>query len=72
MRFLIGKGIEAKVHYPVPLHLQRAAADLGYKRGDFPISERQAQEILTIPVHQFITATQIEYVLQQIRTFYGV
>jgi len=71
LRFLIERGIEAKVHYPLPLHLQRAARSLGHKPGDFPVSERQAAEILTIPAHQYIAAEQIHYVMEQIGHFYG-
>jgi dTDP-4-amino-4,6-dideoxygalactose transaminase len=71
LRFLVANGIEAKVHYPLPLHLQRAAAGLGYKRGDFPVSERQAEEIMTIPAHQYITPMQIDYVIDETRRFYA-
>ena len=70
LRFLIGRGIEAKVHYPVPLHLQKAAAGLGYKRGDFPVAEYQADHLITLPAHQFITVEQIDYTLETIREFY--
>jgi aminotransferase EvaB len=70
LRFLISRGIEAKVHYPVPLHLQKAAASLGYKRGDFPVAERQADHLITLPAHQFITAEHIDYMLETIREFY--
>jgi dTDP-4-amino-4,6-dideoxygalactose transaminase len=70
LRFLIGRGIEAKVHYPVPLHLQKAALDLGYKRGSFPVAEYQADHLITLPAHQFITFEQIDYMLETIREFY--
>lgn len=70
LRHLIAHEIEAKVHYPLPLHLQQAAADLGYKRGDFPRAERQAAEVITIPAHQFILPDQIEFMLDTIRNFY--
>lgn len=69
-KYLIENGIEAKIHYPVPLHLQEAAKDLGYKRGDFPVSETYGQKILSLPVHQFITSDQLEYILKKIRMFY--
>ena len=69
--YLVARGIEAKVHYPIPIHLQRGAAGLGYKPGDFPVCERQAQEIITIPAHQHVTAEQIDYVVSSIRAFYG-
>jgi dTDP-4-amino-4,6-dideoxygalactose transaminase len=43
---------------------------LGYKRGDFPVCERQAEEILTLPAHQHVTEDQIDYMLAAIRSFY--
>ena len=70
VKFLISRGIEAKVHYPIPIHLQKAARELGYKRGDFPVCERQAEEIVTLPAHQHITPEQIEYTIECIRAFY--
>ncbi len=70
LQFLISRGIEAKVHYPVPLHLQKAALGLGYKRGAFPVAEYQADHLITLPAHQFITAEQIDYMLETIREFY--
>ena len=68
--YLEERGIEPKVHYPIPLHLQEAAKELGHKLGDFPVSEKQADEILTIPAHQHITPEQIEYTIEAIRSFY--
>ena len=70
VEFLVGRGVEAKVHYPIPIHLQNAARDLGYKRGDFPVCERQADEVVTLPVHQHITEEQIGYMISSIREFY--
>ncbi len=67
---LIDNGVEAKIHYPIPLHLQKAARHLGYKEGDFPVCERQARSIITLPVHQHLTDDQISYVIDTIRTFY--
>lgn len=71
VKFLVSHGIEAKVHYPIPIHLQNAAQGLGYKRGDFPVCERQADEIVTLPAHQHITDKQIDYTVSAIREFYG-
>ena len=70
VKYLVARGIEAKVHYPIPIHLQNAARDLGYQRGDFPVCERQADEIITLPAHQHITEEQIDYTLSVIREFY--
>jgi dTDP-4-amino-4,6-dideoxygalactose transaminase len=69
--FLVSRGVEAKVHYPIPIHLQNCARDLGYKAGDFPVCERQAAEIVTLPAHQHIEPDQIAFTLDMIREFYG-
>jgi len=70
LAFLIDREIEAKIHYPVPLHLQPAAASLGYKNGAFPNAERQAQELITLPNHQFLSIEQMQFVVDSIREFY--
>lgn len=70
VQHLIKNGIEAKIHYPIPLHLQQAAARFGYKKGDFPRAEQQAKEILTLPNHQYLTTDQVDYMIDQIHTFY--
>lgn len=70
IRYLVDRDIEAKIHYPVPLHLQPAASGLGYKCGDFPVCERIAGEIITLPAHQFITEEQIDFMVSTIGQFY--
>ncbi|MBI3636041.1 MAG: DegT/DnrJ/EryC1/StrS family aminotransferase [Candidatus Rokubacteria bacterium] len=70
LRFLVEKGIEAKIHYPVPLHLQPAARHLGYRAGDFPNAERQATSIITLPVHQHLVDAQVDYMIETVRRFY--
>lgn len=62
--------IETKVHYPIPIHLQKAAQHLGYKPGDFPVCEAQASTILTLPVHQHLSDEQLDYVIDKIHEFY--
>lgn len=62
--------IEAKIHYPVPLHLQVAAKSLNYPRGSFPVAERQASRLITLPVHQFLSAGQIGFMVDKIAEFY--
>jgi dTDP-4-amino-4,6-dideoxygalactose transaminase len=69
-KFLIGEGVEAKIHYPVPLHLQPAARDLGYRAGDFPVAEAQARDIITLPGHQFLTNDEVDHMIELIRRFY--
>jgi len=69
--FLAMKGIRTAIHYPVPIHLQPAARGLGYRRGQFPAAERQADRILTLPVHQYLSSDDIEYVAETVNGFYG-
>ena len=64
-------GIKTAIHYPVPIHLQPAAAGLGYRRGDFPTTERQAERILTLPVNQYMSARDVEAVAGEVLAFYG-
>jgi len=72
IQYLSQQGVEAKVHYPIPLHLQRAAQSLGYRQGDFPVAEAQAKEIVTLPVHQYLSDDEVEYMVDRIRSFYGL
>ena len=69
--YLLEHGIETSVHYPVPIHLQVAAKDLGYKRGDFPMTERQSGQILSLPVHQNLQDGDLDYVVKTIKAFYS-
>lgn len=71
LSYLIENGIEAKVHYPMPLHLQEAASGLGYKKGDFPVAEAQCDSIITLPVHQHLVGEQVDYMISRIRQFYS-
>ena len=70
-KHLIAQGVDAKVHYPVPMHLQPAAAFMGHSAGDFPIAERISATTLSLPVHEFITREQQNFMIQKIRDFYA-
>jgi len=69
--FLQSKGVDAKVHYPLPIHLMEAARYLGYKEGDFPNCEAYGRETVTLPVHQFLSDEQVTYAIEQVRAFFG-
>ena len=69
-KYLIKNKIEVKIHYPKPLHLQKPSKKIGYKKGDFPIAEKQAKELLTLPVHQYLNIDQLKYMVKKIEDFY--
>ena len=68
--YLADHDIETKIHYPIPIHYQKPCLEMGYQRGDFPRCEKQAEHILTLPVHQYLTTHQIQYVCETIVKFY--
>ncbi|OGR84166.1 MAG: transcriptional regulator [Elusimicrobia bacterium RIFCSPLOWO2_01_FULL_54_10] len=70
LKFLNAAGIEAKVHYPMPLHVQNCCKHLGYKAGDFPVAESQAKNIITLPAHQHLSRKQIQFTIDKIKEFY--
>lgn len=61
------KGIGVLIHYPIPLHLQEAYAELGYKKGDLPVCERLADEVLSLPMFPHLRNGQIEYVCEALK-----
>jgi dTDP-4-amino-4,6-dideoxygalactose transaminase len=67
VRGLAKKGIGALIHYPIPLHLQKVYKGLGYKRGDFPVAERVAQEIISLPMYPHLKEAQIKFVAGALR-----
>jgi dTDP-4-amino-4,6-dideoxygalactose transaminase len=69
MDFLKGEGIGSGIHYPIPLHLQRAYRDLYYVPGDFPKTEQAAAEIVSLPMFPTLTLEQQTRVVSQVRCF---
>jgi len=64
------RGIDAKVHYPTPMHLQPAAAAFGYRRGDFAMAEHISAYTLSLPVHEFVTREQPDTMITAVGEFY--
>ena len=69
-KYLIKNNIDAKVHYPIPVHLQKAAKYLKYKKGDFPVSEKLANTSISLPVHEFIDKRHVNHMVNIINKFY--
>ncbi len=68
--FLTSKGVGTEIYYPLPMHLQNCYRDLGYHKGAFPVSERAAEEVLSLPIYAELTEAQQQYVVDSIAEFY--
>jgi len=64
-------GIDAKVHYPIPLYRQKALRHLGYADGSFPVTDRHAREAISFPVDQYLNRAEQDYVIETVRSFYA-
>jgi len=69
--YLAKKGVETKVNYPVPIHLQPAAKSFGYRRRDFPVAEKLAETILSLPLYPEMKDTEVDYVIKMIKSYFG-
>ncbi len=67
--YLHDKGIATGIHYPIPIHLQPSYRDLGYEKGNLPVTEEYAEQILSLPMHAELTPGSIEYVTEAVRAF---
>ena len=63
-------GVQTSIHYPIPIHLQKACKKYGYKSGDLPKTEIQANQILSLPINQYLSKKQIFLVIKLINKFY--
>lgn len=70
-QFLRENGIDAKIHYPIPMHLQPAAQYLNYKKGDFPMAENAANRTISLPVHEFVEPKDLDFMISKVKEFYS-
>ncbi len=68
--YLKENGVSVGMHYPVPLHLQKCFDFLGYKKNDFPVTEKLAETGLSLPMYPELTETQVEFIASQIKNFF--
>jgi dTDP-4-amino-4,6-dideoxygalactose transaminase len=68
-KYLAEHGVGTVKHYPIPMHLQECYADLGYRRGDFPIAEEISDTIISLPMFYGMTQAQVQYVIDVINQF---
>lgn len=70
-KYLVKKGIQTQIHYPVPPHLAECYARLGYKKGDFPLTENYADTVLSLPLYTGMTREEQDYVIDALNGFRG-
>jgi dTDP-4-amino-4,6-dideoxygalactose transaminase len=70
LRHLRTAGVDAVVRYPTPIHLQPAFADMGWRKGDFPVAEKLAAELLCLPIRPDLSLDEIDHVAESVRTFF--
>jgi dTDP-4-amino-4,6-dideoxygalactose transaminase len=70
LEYLKKKGIETRIHFPIPIHLMRGYRFLEYKKGTLPITERVSKEILSLPMHPYLKEEELEKVVKSIRAFF--
>lgn len=70
MQYLLERNIGCIIHYPIPIHLQKAYTAMGWKRGDFPVSEAAANEILSLPIFPTMSDDQVDYVVTSVGEFF--
>ncbi len=71
IKYLQEQGIYTGIHYPIPCHLQKAYAFLGHHKGDFPVSEKYAEEVLSLPMSEQLKEEEIQYTCEKIKTFFS-
>lgn len=70
LKYCLKKGIEAKIHYPIPIYRQKALKFLKYKKGDFPVTDSHANKIISFPCDQHLSLKQMNYVISTVKEFY--
>lgn len=70
MRFLKDYGVDTRIHYPIPIHLQEAAKDLGYLKGTFPNAERYALSMISLPIYPELSNDDVQYIIDVIKQFF--
>lgn len=70
-QYLQKNGISTAIHYPIPVHLQKAYRYLGHKKGDFPIAERAARRLLSLPMYPELELKHIDFIVAKIKSFTG-
>ena len=71
MAHLLEHGVDTRIHYPIPIHLQDAAKDLGYRAGSFPNAEKYAKTMISLPIYPDLSDDQVTYITQLVNSFFN-
>ena len=71
VKYCKANGIEVKVHYPIPVYRQEGLRQFGYKKGDFPVTDRHADTMISFPAHEHLTQDQLAYMVETVSDFYA-
>jgi dTDP-4-amino-4,6-dideoxygalactose transaminase len=71
MQFLKENGVDTRIHYPIPIHLQEAAKDLGYSKGSFPNAEIYALSMISLPIYPELSDEEVQYIIDVIKQFFS-
>ena len=71
MKKLLDLGVETKIHYPIPLHLQKCSEKMGYKVGSLPNSERLSKSIVSLPIYHTLKEEEVDYVIKSVNTTFN-
>ena len=71
LKYCKKKGIEAKIHYPIPMYRQEAMKFLKHKKGDFPVTDRHAESIISFPCDQHLSKKEMNYIVESVKKFYS-
>ncbi len=71
LKHLLESGVDAVVRYPTPIHLQPAFVDCGWRAGEFPVAEKLARELLCLPIRPDLSQSEVDYVADSVRSFFG-
>jgi len=71
LQYCVDKGIEAKIHYPIPIYRQPALKQLGYKEGDFLVTDVHTTKIITFPCDQHLEQSQLDYIIETVTDYYA-
>ena len=70
LKYCLEKGISAKIHYPIPIYKQTPLDYLGYKDGDFPVTDAHVEKIITFPCDQHLEKNQLDYIINTVAKYY--